>query len=256
MAVQKKEPSISEALFPILFLIGLLVINIWIFGTEGLSGSNQVVLVLSSAVAAMVATFRLKIKWEHLQDGIVKSISSAMSSILILLLIGSLAGTWLLSGIVPAMIYYGLKILNPTIFLIAACIVAAIVSISTGSSWTTVATVGVALLGIGKALGFGEGIIAGAIISGAYFGDKMSPLSDTTNLAPAMAGTDLFTHIRHMTKTTFPSIIITLIIFGIIGFTSGAEGSVDQVKEISGIIVETFNINGWLFIVPDRKSVV
>ena len=250
MAVQRKEPTLSEALFPILFLIILLVVNIWIFGTEGLSGSNQVVLVLSSAVAAMVATFRLKIRWEHLQDGIVKSISSAMSSILILLLIGALAGTWLLSGIVPAMIYYGLQILNPTIFLIAACIVSAIVSISTGSSWTTVATVGVALLGIGKALGFGEGIIAGAIISGAYFGDKMSPLSDTTNLAPAMAGTDLFTHIRHMTKTTFPSILITLVIFGVIGFTSGAEGSVDQVKEISAIIVDTFNINGWLFIVP------
>jgi Na+:H+ antiporter, NhaC family len=250
MVVQRKDPTLSEAIFPILFLIVLLVVNIWIFGTEGLSGSNQVVLVLSSAVAALVATFRLHIKWEHLQDGIVKSISSAMSSILILLLIGALAGTWLMSGIVPAMIYYGLQILNPTIFLIAACIVSAIVSISTGSSWTTVATVGVALLGIGKALGFGEGIIAGAIISGAYFGDKMSPLSDTTNLAPAMAGTDLFTHIKHMTKTTFPTMIITLLIFGIIGFTAGAEGSVDQVKEISSIIVDKFNISGWLFIVP------
>ena len=151
-----------------------------------------------------------------LQDGIVKSISSAMSSILILLLIGALAGTWMLSGIVPAMIYYGLQILNPTIFLIAACMVCAIVSIATGSSWTTVATVGVALLGIGKALGFEEGIIGGAIISGAYFGDKMSPLSDTTNLAPAMAGTDLFTHIRHMTKTTVPSMSITLIICALI----------------------------------------
>jgi Na+:H+ antiporter, NhaC family len=250
MTKKHKEPSIPEALFPIAFLIVLLVINIWIFGTEGLSGSNQMVLVISSAVAALVAVFRLNIKWETLQDGIVKSISSAMSSILILLLIGSLAGTWMLSGIVPAMIYYGLQILNPTIFLIAACIVSAIVSIATGSSWTTVATVGVALLGIGRALGFEEGIIAGAIISGAYFGDKMSPLSDTTNLAPAMAGTDLFTHIRHMTKTTFPTITITLIIFGIIGFTSNAEGSVGQVQEISAVILENFNINGWLFIVP------
>ncbi|MFD2202757.1 Na+/H+ antiporter NhaC [Shivajiella indica] len=250
MVVSRRKPSFIQAISPILFLIVLLVINILIFGTDGLSGSNQLVLVISSAVAGLISIFQLKIKWEHLQDGIVKSISSAMSSILILLLIGSLAGTWLLSGIVPAMIYYGLQILNPTIFLIAACIVSAIVSIATGSSWTTVATVGVALLGIGKALGFGEGIIAGAILSGAYFGDKMSPLSDTTNLAPAMAGTDLFTHIRHMTKTTVPSMTITLIIFGAIGFATGAEGSVDQVKEISAVILENFNINGWLFIVP------
>lgn len=246
----QKVPGIWEALFPIVFLIILLAFNIWVFGTDGLSGSNQMVLIISSAVAALVAVFRLGYKWEILQDGIVKSISSAMSSILILLLIGALAGTWLISGIVPAMIYYGLQILNPTIFLIAACLVSAIVSIATGSSWTTVATVGVALLGIGKALGFGEGIIAGAILSGAYFGDKMSPLSDTTNLAPAMAGTDLFTHIRHMAKTTVPSIVISLIIFGTIGFYTAAEGSVQQVKEISAIILERFNVNGWLFIVP------
>ncbi|TVP53006.1 MAG: Na+/H+ antiporter NhaC [Mongoliibacter sp.] len=250
MAVSRKEPTVLEALFPILFLIVLLVVNIFVFGTDGLLGSNQMVLVISSGVAGLVAIFRLKIKWGALQDGIVHSISAAMSSILILLLIGALAGTWLLSGIVPAMIYYGLQILNPTIFLIAACIVSAIVSIATGSSWTTVATVGVALLGIGKALGFGEGIIAGAVLSGAYFGDKMSPLSDTTNLAPAMAGTDLFTHIRHMTKTTIPSILITLVIFGVIGFTTGAQGSVGQVKEISTVILEQFNINGWLFLVP------
>lgn len=246
----RKEPSLLEAIFPILFLIILLVVNISIFGTDGLEGSNQIVLVVSAAVAALIAVFRLNINWEILQDGIVKSISSAMSSILILLLIGSLAGTWMLSGIVPAMIYYGLQVLNPTIFLIAACLVSAVVSIATGSSWTTVATVGVALLGIGKALGFSEGMIAGSIISGAYFGDKMSPLSDTTNLAPAMAGTDLFTHIRHMTKTTIPSILITLVIFGVIGFTSGAEGSVEQVKGISNVILEKFNINGWLFLVP------
>lgn len=250
MTTKHKEPSILEALLPITFLIVLLVINIWIFGTDALSGSNQMVLIFSAAVAALMAVYRLKYKWETLQDGIVKSISSAMSSILILLLIGALAGTWMLSGIVPAMIYYGLQVLNPTIFLIAACIVCAVVSIATGSSWTTVATVGVALLGIGKALGFEEGLIGGAIISGAYFGDKMSPLSDTTNLAPAMAGTDLFTHIRHMTKTTVPSMTLTLIIFGVIGFFSGAEGSVDQVKDISAVISEQFNITGWLFIVP------
>jgi Na+:H+ antiporter, NhaC family len=250
MSRTTKEPTIVEAIFPIVFLVILLVFNINIFKTDGLSGSNQIVLILSAAVAGLVAVFRLGYAWDKLQDGMINSISAAMSSILILLLIGSLAGTWMLSGIVPAMIYYGLQVLNPSIFLIAACIVSAIVSVATGSSWTTVATVGVALLGIGKALGFEEGIIAGAIISGAYFGDKMSPLSDTTNLAPAMAGTDLFTHIRHMTKTTFPTILITLIIFGVIGLVREADGSVDQVSEISAVILERFTISGWLFIVP------
>ncbi len=250
MTIHTKEPNLWEALFPIVFLILLLIVNIGIFGTEGLMGSNQMVLILSAGVAGLVAKFRLGINWEMLQDGMVKSISAAMSSILILLLIGSLAGTWMLSGIVPAMIYYGLQVLNPLIFLLAACVVSAIVSVATGSSWTTVATVGVALLGIGKALGFEEGIIAGSIISGAYFGDKMSPLSDTTNLAPAMAGTDLFTHIRHMTKTTVPSILITLVIFGVIGVLREGEGSVGQVKEISAVIQEKFEISLWLFLVP------
>ncbi|WP_348719178.1 Na+/H+ antiporter NhaC [uncultured Algoriphagus sp.] len=245
-----RAPKVLDALIPLIFLIVLLVLNIRVFGTDGLSGSNQIVLILSAGVAALVAIYRLGFHWETLQDGMVKSISSAMSSILILFLIGALAGTWLISGIVPAMIYYGLQVLSPTIFLFAACIVSAVVSVSTGSSWTTVATVGVALLGIGKALGFEEGIIAGAIISGAYFGDKMSPLSDTTNLAPAMAGTDLFTHIKHMAKTTVPSIIITFIIFIIIGFNYETNGSVDDVKAISQVIQENFNINGWLFIVP------
>jgi Na+:H+ antiporter, NhaC family len=245
-----RTPKVLDALIPLVFLIILLILNIKVFGTDGLSGSNQIVLILSSAVAAIVAIFRLGFHWETLQDGIVKSISSAMSSILILFLIGALAGTWMISGIVPAMIYYGLQVLNPTIFLFAACFVSGIVSISTGSSWTTVATVGVALLGIGKALGFEEGIIAGAIISGAYFGDKMSPLSDTTNLAPAMAGTDLFTHIRYMAKTTIPSITITMILFIIIGFNYETSGSVDDVKSISSVILERFNITGWVFIVP------
>lgn len=250
MQDSRKAPSIVDALIPIIFLIILLIINIQIFGTDSLSGSNQIVLILSSVVAGSVAVFKLKIHWETLQDGIVKSISSSMSAILILFLIGSLAGTWLLSGIVPAMIYYGLKILSPEIFLVAACIISSVVSVATGSSWTTVATVGVALLGIGKALGFEEGIIAGAIISGAYFGDKMSPLSDTTNLAPAMAGTDLFTHIRYMAKTTIPSMSITLVLFVIIGLNYETSGSVADVKIISDTISAKFNISGWLFIVP------
>ena len=245
-----KAPKVYDALIPLIFLIVLLIINIRIFGTDGLSGSSQIVLILSATVAASIAVFRLGYSWDTLQDGIVKSISSAMSSILILFLIGALAGTWLLSGIVPAMIYYGLMVLSPVIFLFAACFISAVVSMATGSSWTTVATVGVALLGIGKALGFEEGIIAGAIISGAYFGDKMSPLSDTTNLAPAMAGTDLFTHIRHMAKTTVPTILITLILFIIIGLNYETAGSVEDVKTISEVISSKFNINPLLFIVP------
>jgi NhaC family Na+:H+ antiporter len=245
-----KVPKVLDALIPLAFLIVLLVLTIKIFGTDGLSGSNQIVLILSATVAGSIAVFRLGYTWDALQEGVVKSISSAMSSILILFLIGALAGTWLLSGIVPAMIYYGLQVLSPTLFLFAACIISAIVSTATGSSWTTVATVGVALLGIGKALGFEEGIIAGAIISGAYFGDKMSPLSDTTNLAPAMAGTDLFTHIRHMAKTTIPTMLITLILFFVIGLNYQTEGNVEDVKTISNIISSNFTLTPWLFLVP------
>ena len=169
---------------------------------------------------------------------------------LILLTIGSLSGTWLLSGIVPSMIYYGLKILNPTIFLFAACVVCAIVSLATGSSWSTVATVGIALLGIGKAMDIHEGVIAGAIISGAYFGDKMSPLSDTTNLAPAMAGTDLFTHIRYMVLTTTPTLIITLLIFFVWGFTLDTSTASTDSSAVLLALEDKFNLNPLLFIVP------
>lgn len=220
-----------------------------IFGDAALDGSNQIVLILSASVATLVA-IRIGFKWEEIQKGVVKSIGSAMGSILILLMIGALAGTWLLSGVVPAMIYYGLQILNPSIFLVAACIVCSIVSIATGSSWTTSATVGIALIGIGQALGISEGLIAGAILSGAYFGDKMSPLSDTTNLAPAMAGTDLFTHIRYMTITTVPSIVISLLIFMVIGFTQTGGNEIEGKEAILLAIENKFYISGWLFIVP------
>jgi len=250
MSKQRREPMLWEALIPVLFLIVMLSVNvIYVFGDDAISGSNQIVLILSASVAALIA-LRTGISWENLQDGIVKSIGASMSSILILLLIGALAGTWMLSGIVPAMIYYGLQILSPTIFLFAACIICAVVSIATGSSWSTVATVGIALLGIGKALGLSEGLIGGAIVSGAYFGDKMSPLSDTTNLAPAMAGTDLFTHIRYMTYTTVPSIIITLGIFLVIGFTADTAAVTTGVEDVLLSIDGAFNINGWLFLVP------
>lgn len=244
-----RKATLQEALIPVIFLIVMLAINVIIFGDEALSGSNQIVLILSAAVAGIVG-MRLGFSWDQMQEGIVKSISDAMASILILLLIGSLAGTWLLSGIVPAMIYYGLHILNPTIFLFAACVVSAIVSVSTGSSWSTIATIGIALLGIGKTLGISEGLIAGSIISGAYFGDKMSPLSDTTNLAPAMAGTDLFTHIKYMAYTTVPSILITLVIFVIIGFSVDEAPIPEDIGVVLAAIESTFNINGWLFLVP------
>jgi Na+:H+ antiporter, NhaC family len=249
MTSTKRKPRLLEAFIPILFLIALLSTNVYVFGDAALDGSNQIVLILSAAVAALVAA-RIGYKWNDLQDGIVNSISAAMPSILILLLIGALAGTWLISGIVPAMIYYGLHILNPTIFLVAACVVSAIVSVATGSSWSTIATIGVALLGIGKALGMHEGLIAGAIISGAYFGDKMSPLSDTTNLAPAMAGTDLFTHIRYMTLTTVPSILITLLIFLGIGLSQDSGAAIQDVDAVLAAIESKFVITPWLFMVP------
>ncbi len=192
----KRNPSFLEALIPILALIVMLTFNV-IFFDDTLAGSNQIALLLAATLAGIIVR-RNGQAWEKTMDNVINTIGSAMPSMLILLLIGSLAGTWLISGVVPALIYYGLDIINPRIFLVTAVVVSAIVSLATGSSWSTIATIGVALLGIGKAIGINEAIVAGAIISGAYFGDKISPLSDTTNLAPAMAGTDLFTHIRYM----------------------------------------------------------
>lgn len=244
-----KSPTLLQAIIPIGVLILLLSINVYLFADDATYGANQIALLLAAAVGALIAG-KMGFSWETTLNGIVKSISSAMSAILILLLIGSLAGTWLISGIVPALIYYGLDILNPTIFLFAACVVSAIVSLATGSSWTTAATIGIALVGIGKTMGIHEGVVAGAIISGAYFGDKMSPLSDTTNLAPAMAGTDLFTHIRYMAYTTVPTIIITLIIFLIWGFTIDTTSNIGTVTEVQQAITSKFFITPWLFMVP------
>ena len=246
---EKKTASLFHALFPILFLIVLLIINVSIFGDDSLDGSIQIVLILSSAVASVLA-FNLGFTWDDIQKGILKSINSSMSSILILFLVGSLAGSWLLSGVVPAFIYYGIQILNAKIFLFAACIICVIVSMATGSSWTTSATIGIALIGIGKALGISDGLIAGAILSGAYFGDKMSPLSDTTNLAPAMSGTDLFTHIRYLMITTIPSILISLVIFIFLGLNISSDMESDNAVLISNLINETFYISPILFLVP------
>ena len=245
-----KKPTLTLALIPIICLIALLSINVWIYGDDTLSGSNQLTLLLSAAVAAVIGYF-IHVPWKEMLDGAIKSISSAMGALIILLLIGSLAGTWMLGGIVPAMIYYGLDILSPEIFLFAACLICAIVSLGTGSSWSTVATIGIAMIGIGSALGIHEGLIGGAIISGAYFGDKMSPLSDTTNLAPAMAGTDLISHIKYMMWTTVPSISIALIIFLLIGFISfDGEGDLDKVDQMQQAIALKYNITPWLFLVP------
>ncbi|RLD21891.1 MAG: Na+/H+ antiporter NhaC [Bacteroidetes bacterium] len=249
MISEPRTPTLFESLIPIIVLVMLLTLNVFIFSDDATYGSNQLALLFAATVAALLSS-RQGNKWKAILDGIVKSISSAMAAILILMLIGALAGTWLISGIVPALIYYGLEILNPTIFLFAAVIVSAIVSIATGSSWTTAATVGIALVGIGQAMGIHDGVVAGAIISGAYFGDKMSPMSDTTNLAPAMAGTDLFTHIRYMAITTIPSISITLIIFLIWGFTIDSGSKLESIAVVQEAITSKFHISLWLFLVP------
>ena len=218
------------------------------YGDESLSGPNQIALLLATSIAASIGVYNGK-SWGSILKGISSSISSTSSAIIILLLIGALTGTWLISGIVPAMIYYGLKILNPEIFLFASCIICAIVSLASGSSWSTIATVGIALLGIGNVLGISEGLIAGSIISGAYFGDKLSPLSDTTNLAAAMSGTNLFTHIKYMMYTTIPSYTITLIIFFLIGISLEITSN-QNINELLLSLDYTFNINLWLFLVP------
>ena len=248
--MNEKQPSLKVALIPIILLITLLSINVSLFGDNTISGSNQLTLLISAACAALLG-LSYNIKYKDMLKGAVDSISSAMGALIILLLIGSLAGTWMMSGIVPSMIYFGLKLLNPSIFLVAACIICSIVSLATGSSWSTIATIGIAMLGIGNALGIPEGLIGGAIISGSYFGDKMSPLSDTTNLAPAMAGTDLISHIKYMMITTIPSITITLIIFLIIGLNLDRQvGQLNQIESLQKALFSTFNISLWTFIVP------
>ena len=251
----KKRPSLFQALLPLIVLIVLLVLNVLYFGDATLDGSNQIALLLAAMVGAIVS-LKLGVNWKRIRDHIVQTIGSSMPSILILLLIGALSGTWLISGVVPALIYYGLKILYPSIFLFAAVVIAGLVSLATGSSWSTIATIGVALLGIGVAMGISKPVIAGAIISGAYFGDKMSPLSDTTNLAPAMAGTDLFTHVRYMIYTTWPSMTITLIIFLIIGFTYDFNTTVTSAEDVQNAIKATFNLNPLLFLVPTILIIV
>ncbi|WP_046744500.1 Na+/H+ antiporter NhaC [Kordia zhangzhouensis] len=247
--INNKELSIWEALIPVIALVGMLFYNVkFAFGDDALSGSNQFVLLLGAAVAAIVGFYN-KVSYKRMIEEVSENVKSTTGALLILLFVGSLAGTWLISGIIPSMIYYGLQILNPTIFLPACVIICAIISVATGSSWTTSATVGIALIGIGNALGIHTGMTAGAVISGAYFGDKMSPLSDTTNLAPAMAGGELFSHIKYMTYTTIPTIIVTLIIFVIISLSIDVTGNTDTSAMLAAI-KSSFNISPWLFLVP------
>ena len=244
----KSSLSLKTALIPLIVLIGLLAFNVIVYGDDALSGSNQFILLIGGAVAAMVG-FANKISYKTMLDKVADNLKSVTGAILILLFVGALAGTWLISGVIPAMIYYGLQILHPSIFLPACVIICALISLATGSSWTTSATVGIALIGIGKALGIPVGMVAGAVLSGAYFGDKLSPLSDTTNLAPAMAGADLFTHIRYMTHTTVPSILVTLIVFIILGIVFSGDGTANS-QELLAAMNEVFTINLLLFIVP------
>ena len=231
-----------------MFLIVLLTYNVYVFGDDSLEGSNQFILLIGASVAVFIG-FINKINFKLIIKKIGKNLYSVTGAILILLFVGALTGTWLISGIIPAMIYYGLLIINPSIFLPACVILCAVVSLATGSSWSTSATIGVALIGIGKALGLPAGIVAGAAISGAYFGDKLSPLSDTTNLAPAVSGAKLFQHIKYMTYTTVPSILITIIILLIIGFSQDLNGNTETISLLSSI-EEKFNVSPFVFIVP------
>lgn len=244
-----KIPSPLLSLVPILILVALLFVTIRTFGSDALSGGSQVVLLTATAVCCLIAMGYSKVRWKTIELAMINNITGVATALIILLIIGALSGSWMISGVVPTLIYYGMQIIHPSFFLASTCIICAIVSVMTGSSWTTIATIGIALLGIGQAQGFEVGWIAGAIISGAYFGDKISPLSDTTVLAASVTDTPLFKHIKYMMITTVPSMLITLAIFTIAGFTHEATAS-DQIAMYSASLKETFNISFWLLIVP------
>ena len=246
-----KSLNIFVCLIPVGFLIFLLFTNIKIFKDDASYGSNQIALILSGALAALIGFFNYHIPYKEIETKIIDSIGVALQSIMILLTVGALIGLWMLAGIVPAIIYYGLAIIEPSIFLPVSCVVAGIVALATGSSWSTTGTLGVGLMVIGQTLGIPSGIVAGAVISGAYFGDKMSPLSDTTNLAPAVAGTDLFTHIRHMVYSTGPSIILTILGFIAVGMFFGESTvTTDKIDAVMKKIETIFHISPLLFIAP------
>ena len=244
---KSRNPSLIDALIPMLFLIGMLSFAVYLFGDDASWGPNQIALTFSSLIAAAIG-LKNKFTWDQMTKGVGDSINQALGAIFILLAVGALIGTWVMSGTVTTMIYYGLKILNPDIFFPTVVIVTAIISASIGSSWTTVGTIGVGLIGIAHGMGMSMPMTAGAIISGAYFGDKLSPLSDTTNLAPAVAGTDLYTHIKHMVWTTVPSITITLIIFTFLGLNAEITGDIGIKEQTLTAIEQNFTTNLWLLI--------
>ena len=243
----KKTPTLIEALTPILCLIVMLSASVYIYGDDSSYGGNQIALILCAGIASIIG-IKNGYSWKEIEAGIVKGISTAMGAILILLAVGAMIGTWIMSGLVPAMIYYGLNILSPSIFYFAACIICALSALSIGSSWTVAGTLGAALMGIAAGLGLSPEVTAGAVISGSYFGDKMSPLSDTTNLAPAVAGTDLFTRINHMIWTTGPSLIISLIIFLFMGFNAAGAQNLEGLEIIQSTINNNFNISALSFV--------
>jgi len=242
------EVPLIVASVPLLLLVALLSLNVFIFGDDAVSGSNQVILMLSAAITTAIASF-YHVSWKEVESGITQSLKIAIPAMLILLMVGALSGTWLLSGIIPTMIYYGLHVMDASWFLASSVIISAIVAIFTGSSWTTSATIGIALMGIGQVLGISPGLVAGAVISGAYFGDKMSPLSDTTNLAAATTGTELFTHIRYMMVTTIPSVLIALALFTFLGFSAADTDSLGA-EAIAATLDSNINITPWLLLVP------
>ena len=238
---QVKQATFFDALIPISVLVLLLGTSVYLYGDDSSYGPNQIALLFSAAIAAIIG-LKNGFKWAELEEAMVKGITISLGAVLILLMVGALIGTWLLSGTVPSLIYYGLQLINPYWFYAASCMLCAIVALSIGSSWTTAATIGVALLGVSTGLGLDQVVTAGAVISGAYFGDKLSPLSETTNLAPAVAGSNLFEHIHHMLWTTVPSFIIALIIFLIMGFNAEGVPNEGRIEEISSILQSNFNI--------------
>lgn len=245
------RPSFGLSLIPIIILVLLLSFNVVVFGDGATSGPNQLALLFSAIVAALIARFKLKHDYHQIEKEALKSIGIAMQANIILLVVGTLIALWILSGVVPTMIYYGVTMVNPTLFLPVSCVICAIVSVATGSSWSTGGTVGIALIGIGQALNIPTEMVAGAVISGAYFGDKLSPLSDTTNLAPAISGATLFDHVKHMIYTVTPSMVIALIGFTILGFSfQGSTAEFTTIIELKRIIAENFYVGLPLMIVP------
>lgn len=244
MTPTTRTPTLIDASIPVVSLILMLGLSVYLFGSDSSSGPNQIVLTIGAGIAAIIA-IRNGHRWTDIQQAIVAGISTAMGAIMILLSVGALIGTWLMAGTVPSLIYYGLELLNPQVFYVATCLICAIAALATGSSWTVAGTLGVALIGVAMGLGLSPAIAAGAIISGAYFGDKMSPLSDTTNLAPAVVGTDLFTHIRHMAWTTGPSFLIALILFTVTGFGVDIEADSPGLRDLMSTLDGAFNITPW-----------